>query len=217
MRELFSSAARRHRARAAFPHARYIRSDRVSVEAVIGRGVGIGEGVVINPGVEIGDFTYLNRGALVISGRIGSYCSIAHFVHIGAEQHPVNFLSTSPYVYGRESVFGADVPVDELPSPPTLGHDVWVGSAAIIQQGVTVGDGAIIAAGSVVTRDVEPFAIVAGVPARPLRPRFDADVVQMILGDPWWLWPISEAARLRALANAGEHWPRLYARGRPAS
>ena len=186
--------------------AEYVRSPRVSPGARLGRGVGIGEHVVVNAGVVLGDFTYVNRGALLLSGRVGRFCSIAHHAQVGAEQHPLRHLSTSPLMYGPRSVTGAPSGFDESPSPPSIGSDVWIGSAAQVMQGVSVGDGAVVAAGAVVTRDVAPYAIVAGVPARPIGERFPPDVVQRLLSWRWWDLPLEEIRRLGPATAAGEGW-----------
>ncbi|MEN2744283.1 CatB-related O-acetyltransferase [Sinomonas halotolerans] len=190
--------------RRAFPNASYIRSHMISLSATLGRGVGLAEGVVVNAGVSMGDYTYVNRGGLIFSGTIGKYCSIAHYAQIGAEQHPVNYLSTSPLIYGSRSVFGVGPGFAELSAPPTIGCDVWIGSAACIMQGVTVGHGAIIGAGAVVTRDVEPYTIVAGVPARRIGQRFDDATVSQLLDLEWWNVPEEDRDRIRPMIAAGD-------------
>lgn len=193
-------------ARRRFPHADYIRSPRVAESAVLGRGVGIGEHVVINPGVTLGDHTYVNRGAIVFSGEVGKFCSIAHYSQVGAEQHPVRHLSTSPFMYGPRSVTGSPSGFDEFPAPPTIGSDVWIGSNAVVMQGVTIGHGAIVAAGAVVTKDVSPYSIVAGVPAKQIGERFSAPVVADLLEWRWWDLDDDELSKLGPMVAAGERW-----------
>jgi hypothetical protein len=100
-------------------------------------------------------------------------------------EHPSQYLSTSPNLYGPENLFGVPSSWNDFPSPPELGNDVWVGAFAFIRQGVRVGDGAIVGAGAVVTRDVAPYEIVAGVPARRVRSRFEPEAIDWLLDHRW--------------------------------
>lgn len=193
-------------ARRRFPHADHIESPNVSPGARIGRHCKIGAHVVVNARVSLGDYSYVNRGAILFSGEIGRFCSIAHYSQIGAERHPVRHLSTSPYMYADRSITGTPSGFVELSDPPVIGSDVWIGSNAVIMQGVTVGHGAIVAAGAVVTKDVAPYSIVAGVPARQIDVRFPPDVVDHLLDWRWWDLPDDEIRRLGPLVAAGEGW-----------
>lgn len=207
--EFLKRELRVHKSRRAHPQAN-IRSHLVSLDATIGRGVGIGEGVLVNSGVEIGDHSYANLGTLIFSGSIGRFCSIAHYVQIGAEQHPLRHLSTSPLLYGRDSLTGVQSHFDELAHPPVIGNDVWIGSAAIIQQGVTIGDGAVVASGAVVTKDVEAFTIVAGVPAASIGRRFTIAQESCLRESPWWDLPDSELPTLAKAILSGDEWQRHF-------
>lgn len=195
--------------RRAHPQADYVRSPDVAAGAVIGRRVGIAEQVVVNDGVVLGDYSYVNRGAILFSGVIGKFCSIAHNAQIGAEEHPVRHLSTSPKIYGPSGLFPGSLQVDEFPSPPIIGSDVWIGSAASIMQGVTVGHGAVVAAGAVVTKDVPPYSIVGGVPAREIGQRFPPEVVSKLLTLQWWERDDNDLKTLAPLVAAGVDWQRL--------
>jgi acetyltransferase-like isoleucine patch superfamily enzyme len=122
------------------------------------------------------------------SGRaltIGRYCSIADKVEIllGGD-HRLDWVSTYPFAAMQGLWPDADAPADYHVSrgDVTIGNDVWLGSGCIILSGVTVGHGAVVAARAVVTRDVAPYTVVAGNPARPLRQRFDPDTVAALLG-----------------------------------
>lgn len=124
-----------------------------------------------------------------ISGAdIGHFCSIANQVVVGGGRHPVDWAGMSPVFYeGRDSV-AKKFSTFPRPSPQrtSIGSDVWIGYSAIIMQGVTIGDGAVIGAGSVVTRDVPPYAIVGGSPARLIRYRFDGPLREALLASRWW-------------------------------
>lgn len=171
----------------AFPRARYINSARVSTLAEIGEDVGIGDDVVVNPGVRIGAYSYVNRGAMILSGTIGRYCSIAHYVYIGGENHAMNMLSTSPRVHGLGgAVPNLEFQAAESAAPPVIGHDVWIGAHAIVMRGVEIGNGAVVGAGSVVTRHVPSYGIVVGSPARVIGYRFESAVIERLLATNWW-------------------------------
>ena len=146
--------------------------------------------------VAIGAFTYFQTGSLEACSSIGRYCSIAGNLRVGDIEHPTDWLGTSPFQYNAAR-FGwhdsADSYVAQTArkdsfrkSPVVIGNDVWIGARATILRGVTVGDGAIIAGGSVVTKDVEPYAVVGGVPAKPIKKRFDDGTIKRLLDLRWW-------------------------------
>ena len=149
--------------------------------------------------VEIGAFSYLGPDVFCTAARIGRYCSVAKLVQIGLSTHPADRLTSSPLSWKRfepfESHFRNDdldwertlpeAPFDERPLT-TIGNDVWIGANAWLKDGITVGDGAIIGAHSVVTRDVPPYAIVVGNPARVIRMRFDDKLIERMQAIAWW-------------------------------
>jgi acetyltransferase-like isoleucine patch superfamily enzyme len=122
--------------------------------------------------------------------QVGNYSSIGEDVRIllGGEHRP-DWVSTYPFrIMGQLPGRGEDGhPLSR--GDVLIGHDVWVGRSALILSGVRIGDGAVVAAGAVVVRDVEPYSIVAGNPARELRKRFDDDVIEGLLRLRWWDWP----------------------------
>jgi len=134
----------------------------------------------------------VNKGSIIASGSVGKFCSIGYYCQIGLPEHPLEFVSTSPKTYGRRNVFGKPCIWNDYECPPQIGNDVWVGSGAIILQGVHIGDGAVIAAGAVVTRSVAPYEIVIGVPAHAVRKRFDEDCICELLRLQWWNLPPNE-------------------------
>lgn len=168
---------------------------------------------------EIGDGTYgspevafYDAGAKL---RIGKFCAIAPKVTIllGGEHHH-DWVSNYPFNLQYEEA-------KALPGYPftkgdvTIGNDVWLGYGALVLSGITIGDGAVIAARSVVTKDVPPFAIVGGVPAKLIRYRFSHSVIQELLKIAWWDWPKSkvlESAPLLQSSNVDEFIERFGGR-----
>lgn len=143
------------------------------------------------------------------SGRkltIGRYCSIADKVEIllGGD-HRLDWASTYPFAAMRGHFPDAQAPEDFHASrgDVVIGHDVWLGSGCLILSGVTVGHGAVVAARAVVTRDVAPYAVVAGNPAREVRRRFPPDVVEALVAAAWWDRPQAEVSRLVPLLQSG--------------
>lgn len=151
----------------------------------------IGKGVLINrdvcfekrENVEIGDYTYINGGH-IYEARIGKFCSIGYGVTIGPGEHPLDRISTFPISSRVLGIYDEEEFVNK--GQTKIGNDVWIGNNAVVLQGVHVGDGAVIAAGAVVTHDVPPYAIVGGVPAKVLRYRFGEDELKKILDLKWW-------------------------------
>ena len=120
--------------------------------------------------------------------EVGSYCSISNNVKIGGGMHPMNWVGMSPVFYeGKDSVkakFSTHTREDVRKT--VIGHDVWIGHSVIIKQGVTIGTGAVIGMGSIVTKDIAPYSIVVGVPAKEIRKRFSDEMIQKLLESKWW-------------------------------
>jgi virginiamycin A acetyltransferase len=161
--------------------------------------------------VEIGEFTYYDDpiaperflddcvlhhyeflGDRLVIGRFTAIACGVRFVMNGAN-HAMTGLSTYPFsIFGEgwEKGFDFETIRTGLRGDTRIGNDVWIGMEAMILPGVTVGDGAIIGARSVVAADVAPYTIVAGDPARPIRRRFSTEVIERLLAVAWWNWPI---------------------------
>ncbi|ENA4998358.1 CatB-related O-acetyltransferase [Escherichia albertii] len=124
----------------------------------------------------LGKYTYISDDSRIRNCKIGAFCSIGRNVKIGLGFHPINYISTSPYLY-RRSFLGMrgfsnnDMFLNEDYRDTVVGNDVWIGDNVLICGGCTINDGVIIGAGSIVTRDLEPYGIYAGVPAKLIRKR----------------------------------------------
>ena len=145
----------------------------------------------------VGFGTYCGDNVFVGDNRstIGKFCSIAADVVIGASEHPLNYLSTSPFFYVESLGFRKGACEIYL-SPVHVGNDVWIGDGVFIKGGVTIGDSAVLAAGAVVTKDVPPYAVVGGVPAKVIKYRFQPDIVQKLLELKWWDLPVEVIRQL---------------------
>lgn len=143
----------------------------------------IDRSVVLMSDIKIGRGTYLRKDIFVDDGvEIGRYCSIANDVVIGPSNHPITNFSTHPISYD----------IDNFPDKNVktiIGNDVWIGTRAIIKRGIKIGNGAVIASGAIVTKDVEPYAVVAGVPAKIIKYRFDSETIQELQALEWWNLP----------------------------
>lgn len=141
--------------------------------------------------VKMGRYSYMGCYNSVCDTAVGSFCSIASHCSIGGGKHPMNAVSTSPVFYAGRNCLGqnfSDIP-EEKNAGVEIGNDVWIGEGVLISDGVKIGTGAVIGAHSVVTGDVEPYAVVAGAPARVLRKRFDEETIARLLASRWWEWP----------------------------
>ncbi|WP_330166555.1 CatB-related O-acetyltransferase [Rhizobium sp. GN54] len=139
---------------------------------------------VIN-NVKIGYRSYINDALVRPNTAIGRYCSIGRRISINAGNHPVTHLSTHPFLFARAQNPHA-TPYYAQRFQVDIGNDVWIGDGAVIMPGVTIGDGAIVGASAVVTKDVEPYAIVVGAPARIQRHRFSPQQIEALCDIGWW-------------------------------
>ena len=140
-----------------------------------------------------GDFSYVVNDSDIIYAVIGKFCSISSHVRINPGNHPTDRVAMNHFTY-RSSAYGlgGDDPAFfdwRRSQPVTLGNDVWLGHGAVVLPGVTMGDGSVAGAGAIVTKDVPPFAIVVGNPARVLRYRFEPAVIAALQRIAWWDWP----------------------------
>lgn len=156
---------------------------------------------------KMGAYSYISYNvSMKFVGSIGRYCSIAGNCMMGAGEHPTDFLTTSPILYAsgqfdldptfrqywenNQEVIAEMQKVrnnqEKIKDRITIGNDVWIGEGAFIRRGVTIGDGAIIAARSFVNKDVPPYTIVGGMPAKTIRARFDKKTIERLKKLEWW-------------------------------
>jgi acetyltransferase-like isoleucine patch superfamily enzyme len=138
---------------------------------------------------KIGAYSYIQMGSRVFNCEIGKFCSIAGSVSIAPGMHDMNRVSTHPSFFSfTEALPKVFVTEDKFPTSQKvlIGHDVWIGEKATILDGVKIGNGAVIASGAVVIKDVAPYSVVGGVPARHLKYRFDEKTISLLLQSEWW-------------------------------
>lgn len=143
-------------------------------------------------------YSFCGYDCQIVNCRIGKYCSIADDVKIGGARHPIEWVGMSPVFYsGRDSVKKKFSIFDrDDDKHTTLGNDVWIGANVIIIQGVSVGNGAVIGAGSIVTHNVGDYEIVAGNPAKVIRKRFSDNIIDELLKIKWWDLPEEKLEKL---------------------
>ncbi|WP_042161367.1 DapH/DapD/GlmU-related protein [Paenibacillus gorillae] len=141
----------------------------------------------------IGDYTYTMDDVTVNYAEVGKFTSIASHVCINPVDHPMDRVTQHHMTY-RRAAFGFAQTNDEdifnwrRGNRVTIGHDVWIGHGAIVMKGVTIGSGAVVGSGAIVTKDVEPYTVVVGVAARPIRKRFSEETIRQLLQIAWWDW-----------------------------
>jgi phosphonate metabolism protein (transferase hexapeptide repeat family) len=141
----------------------------------------------------MGAYSYVVNDSDLIYSEVGKFCSIAAHVRINPGNHPTWRASQHHFQY-RAANYRLGEDEAEFFSwrrqhRVTIGHDVWIGHGAIILAGVTIGTGSIVGAGAVVSKDVEPYTIVGGVPAKPIRKRFAPEIADALQALAWWDWP----------------------------
>jgi len=187
-----------------FGRSRLMQGGKVSVSGVV-RGIqqvefegnnGVLDASNFNGNIKVGYATTFGIHNLIHGDiEIGKYCQFAPYAAINTFNHPVHHMST----YINKRLLDGLLTKYKTNDKTIVGNDVWVGKNAIILGGVTVGDGAVIAAGSIVTKDVPSYHIVAGVPAKIVKPRFSEGIINELLALEWWNKSESEIATLQPL------------------
>lgn len=139
---------------------------------------------------QLGNYSYISRNTYVNNTEIGKFTCIGPNVKIGLAEHPTNtFVSVHPLFYSKSKLLGLNFVNEnyfEEFKKTVIGCDVWIGANVVIVGGVKIGHGAIIASGAVVTKDVLPFEIVGGVPAKKIKTRFNNETIKLLLQSEWW-------------------------------
>jgi acetyltransferase-like isoleucine patch superfamily enzyme len=158
----------------------------------------------IGPDVKIGRYCSLGESSLIARGTFGSYCAMAARIAVNPFNHPTDWLSIHEFQFRADSYGWVPEYRDmarlsrttDMFSHVNFGSDIWIGCNATVLGGVSVGDGAVIAAGSVVTKDVPPYAVVAGVPATVKRYRFPEKIIERLLRSKWWELELADLSGL---------------------
>lgn len=158
----------------------------------LGRYTEVGAGTKLAE-TQMDDYSYISEHGDVIYTSIGKFCSIAAFVRINPGNHPHWRASQSHFTYRASYYFDGEADEDAFfdwrrSNSVSIGHDVWIGHGVVVMSGVTIGTGAILGSGAVVTKDVAPYEIAVGVPAKPLRRRFAEPVAERMQALAWWDW-----------------------------
>lgn len=137
--------------------------------------------------------TYIGKSCNIVSSKIGKYSCIGPYVRTTSGAHPLCFVSMHPAFYSTRGQAGFTYVNKQKFSEnidrsyhTIIGNDVWIGDSALLLEGIKIGDGAVVAAGAVVTKDVPPYAVVAGIPAKIIRYRFKEDEIESLLKIKWW-------------------------------
>src|SRR6201996_5195248 len=143
--------------------------------------------------VEMGDYSYVVNDAQITYTTIGKFCSIAAMTRINPGNHPMHRATQAHFTYRASAYFPGESDDAEFfawrkSHRVHIGHDVWIGHGAVILPGHSIGSGAVIAAGAIVTKDVAPYTIVGGNPARPIKRRFPEDIEERLVRLAWWDW-----------------------------
>lgn len=144
--------------------------------------------------VELGDYSYVVNDSDIAYATIGKFTSIAAMTRINPGNHPMHRATQSHFTYRASAYFEGAADETEFfdwrrSFHVTIGHDVWIGHGAIVLPGRSIGTGAVVGAGAVVTKDIPPYMIAVGNPARVLRPRFPAKIAERMIRLSWWDWP----------------------------
>ena len=136
----------------------------------------------------IGKYSYIGNGTSISHAQVGRFCSISANCAIGGGAHPLSWVSTSPVFNKNRNIFGksfSDIPYNPYETV-VIENDVWIGGNCCIKSGVHIANGAVIGMGSVVTKDVGPYEVWAGNPAKRIKKRFDDTTIERLLASKWW-------------------------------
>ncbi len=158
-------------------------------------------------GVRMSRYSYFGNDCQIVNAEIGAFCSISDHVFIGGAEHPLDWVSTSPVFQNtRHSGPSKRFAKFDLPrsKKTIIGNDVWIGHGVTIKQGIVIGNGAVVGSNALVTKDIPPYAIVGGVPAKTIKYRFPKEVIDRLEEIQWWNLPdvkITEVVDLFHIKN----------------
>lgn len=157
---------------------------------------------------KIGKYSYIGNNSFVSDTDIGNFTSISTDCYIGGTSHPIDWVSTSPVFHKWKNIMKKNFADHEYEifKRTTIGNDVWIGNRVMIKAGVTIGNGAIIGMGSIVTKDIGPYEIWAGNPAKFIRKRFDDSVIDKLQAIEWWDWDESNIQKHSSLFNSTDEF-----------
>jgi phosphonate metabolism protein (transferase hexapeptide repeat family) len=170
----------------------HIHPSCVVIDSRIGSWAALGENTCLVES-DFADYSYTAGNVQIIYSEIGKFCSIANSVRINPGNHP-KWRVTQHHMTYRRTQYGLGEQDDleffqwRKDHKCVIGHDVWLGHGVVVMPGVTIGTGAVVGSGAVVTRDIGPYEIAVGVPARVIKKRFDEETIRKILGSEWWNW-----------------------------
>lgn len=191
LREIIACPVLLSRLEKKYPTCRFHLGVSIDNDSLLGNYNVIFQHVVITNSV-IGNHTFIQKDSIINHANIGKFCSIAASVVIAPGIHPTHYISSHPSFYSSSQPIAKTFCNTEKFTPfkkVTIGHDVWLGQNCIVLDGVTIGTGAVVAAGAVVTKDIPAYAIVGGIPAKLIKYRFDKKVRNLLLESQWWNWP----------------------------
>lgn len=163
---------------------------RKGIYGNIGYGNTYKKNVFIHEMSTVGNYNYFGNDVMVTNAKIGNYCSIAPGVKIGQAEHSISYITTCNKITKKNIKF------DMFPKQTKIENDVWIGGNAIILQGVSIGNGAVIGAGAVVNKDIPDYAIAVGVPAKIVKYRFNEEKIHRLIESEWWLNDFEKATQI---------------------
>lgn len=163
----------------------------------------------------IGKYSYIGEHTSVLYTSVGAFSSISNYCAIGGGSHPIDWVSTSPVFNSSKGIVKKKFSKNEyVPFKETrIGNDVWIGSHCLIKSGVSIGDGAVIGMGSVITKDVGAYEIWAGVPAHFIRKRFKETVIQELIDIQWWNFDEEKLTECAHCFNSVDDFLKWYWKG----
>jgi len=183
-----------------FPQSKIYYGAFLDKDSFVGKNAVLFRDVLLQ-NTKINDYSYVQSNSMLMNSNISKFCSIASNVQIGLQEHPLNMVCSNPIFYdntqplpfffAKKKIFKNDGEITNVDA------DVWIGYGTIVKSGVTIGIGAVIGAGAVVTKNVEPYSIVAGVPAKHIKYRFEKEIRDELIKSKWW---VLDEERLKKLA-----------------